>query len=1303
MTDDEMQAAGYTRPAAPQQSSDVMTDDEMQAAGYTRPAAPQQSSDVMTDDEMQAAGYTRPTDTSNQTGVLGAIPSGIAAGVKSLVGGAEELGGNRDQAPEAPPSFTGTTAQITHGIFSSIPALIAGLGAGALATAAGAATLPVLGAGALGYGIVNGIQSLYNEYQANLQKNGGDKDEAFTDAAKVATIDAGGGAVSWAAFGAGAPATAALKPILKHIFTQAAAVQPGIGMATQAASNLARGDDITEGVLQAGAQNAALTAVLMAGHAGVSAVGGHIQARGEAADATSRADELAKLKSEQTMETQPDLPFVKTPPGGDTRLQGDLQPAENYRDQTSMDVEQPPSDYTKQGELGLKPPVDVADEQGEMSLQPGERPATQLELNYTPRIPATPDTAGTAGSPPEPQGARREAVVYPKDNAQPATPPPYIAGPDLDLQAALNPRSTPLTPAEHQQQGQGEMPLVQRPDLPRTPEQGELLAPEEQQTPQQLDLVQRPPVPAPEPQQGELPMDTQLPLLPNLPEQLSPAAAAARDAGKPVAPPPAAQAAMPAGGENAPDALPAAAQAAIASSKAVKATWSPYNTLLGRMFGPRAISPAAQDMATRIREAGGIDDARLNILAKNMDPFEKILNGASEADRVALVLARDTGDHSNLRPDLRPLADIMGEASRETRDLALASLPDADQVEWLTNYIKHHYEKTGEGPDNPTWFLNQGSGSSLAPRAFPDYATAAKHGYQMAQRVKDNPIGTFLEDQTQTRAYIKDVQFKSDLVDDGLGVWVDKGDATHPKPEMNLEGMTALNGRDGGPAKGGAVLMVPDDMARLYNNSVSKAFAFWPDGADGADMIHKVSNVFNQWLLAGPLFHGSMTVGESFVNKMMLAVGQGLHGDIGAAGKAVAQLPIAPISHYMLGAEGNRAVLNPGTTTPAMQKAIDYLTRARASFGKNYDPTMNALGQRSFQESIRTGSLMREWNDALARIGDSDGRVAQAKQTMNEVGGLIGKTLQSIGAPLFENIIPNIKTGINLEQFLAWMKIHGEPASDMEHLKAAQRIADGTDSSLGEMRYDNLFWNKTLTQIMQTYVLAPSYTAGTLNLLGGGGATLAGDVAKSIRTLRPQTRASLGSVNYDPRASYVLALPLTVMLTNAIYQYIKTGSGPSDLTDLLLGPKTGGKTTDGHDERAALPGYWRQVLGAYNNPLGEAYNKLGALPKAAIEVTENKDYRGKDIADPRDGVVKRLFDYSMHVAKGNIPIAAQNLQRGNKIGSNISTGETLGGIRDAGMNIENPGRAAALKAGAARRDIQSRNRSDRRLQGQYQQ
>ena len=66
----------------------------------------------------------------------------------------------------------------------------------------------------------------------------------------------------------------------------------------------------------------------------------------------------------------------------------------------------------------------------------------------------------------------------------------------------------------------------------------------------------------------------------------------------------------------------------------------------------------------------------------------------------------------------------------------------------------------------------------------------------------------------------------------------------------------------------------------------------------------------------------------------------------------------------------------------------------------------------------------------------------------------------------------------------------------------------------------------------------------------------------------------------------------------------------------------------------------------------------------------------------------------MFMAKGTAPIVTQQLGRGRLRGSNISTGEILGGIRPANVAIESPGRIAALKAAAAKRDVQARNRAN---------
>ena len=69
--------------------------------------------------------------------------------------------------------------------------------------------------------------------------------------------------------------------------------------------------------------------------------------------------------------------------------------------------------------------------------------------------------------------------------------------------------------------------------------------------------------------------------------------------------------------------LPPEAAAAIAASKTAKATWSLSNSLLGRMFGAANVSPTAQDMATRIKEAGGLMRAGYVFLQITLNHLKK--------------------------------------------------------------------------------------------------------------------------------------------------------------------------------------------------------------------------------------------------------------------------------------------------------------------------------------------------------------------------------------------------------------------------------------------------------------------------------------------------------------------------------------------------------------------------------------------------------------------------------------------------------------------------------------------------------
>jgi hypothetical protein len=118
-----------------------------------------------------------------------------------------------------------------------------------------------LGGGALGAGMMSGLQSFGNYFGDELQKTPGDPNGAYNrafDRAKVSGVFSG---VAWAAF----PARAFQGP-LKNMMFQAFGVQPAVNMAHQAADNALTGKPLTEGLGQAYTQGAIGTLPIAGGH-----------------------------------------------------------------------------------------------------------------------------------------------------------------------------------------------------------------------------------------------------------------------------------------------------------------------------------------------------------------------------------------------------------------------------------------------------------------------------------------------------------------------------------------------------------------------------------------------------------------------------------------------------------------------------------------------------------------------------------------------------------------------------------------------------------------------------------------------------------------------------------------------------------------------------------------------------------------------------------------------------------------------------------------------------------------------------
>ena len=219
---------------------------------------------------------------------------------------------------------------------------------------------------------------------------------------------------------------------------------------------------------------------------------------------------------------------------------------------------------------------------------------------------------------------------------------------------------------------------------------------------------------------------------------------------------------------------------------------------------------------------------------------------------------------------------------------------------------------------------------------------------------------------------------------------------------------------------------------------------------------------------------------------------------------------------------------------------------------------------------------------------------------------------------------------------------------------------DSADNRMGQLVYDNLFWNHTLKDIGMIAVRSLGWNVGTVRELGGG--------VKDAAT-----------GNFSHRAAYTVALPIQVAILGGIIHYLYNGQGPQEIKDYFM-PKTGRKLPNGEDERVQIASYMKDVT-----PLALAASRAGSIPGAVAaiiskgslmalhkaspwisavgEAITNKDFYGTMIRNPNDPFTKQVGELADFALKTAMPFSFRNAQKRMETGGNASAvAESFAGI-----------------------------------------
>ena len=636
----------------------------------------------------------------------------------------------------------------------------------------------------------------------------------------------------------------------------------------------------------------------------------------------------------------------------------------------------------------------------------------------------------------------------------------------------------------------------------------------------------------------------------------------------------------------------------------------------------RAFAPGARGSG---KEAGGIirgnsgEQARERELAMTkLQGFAAMFDKFSPEDNFKFI---DDMEHGRTIDNPR-LAEAAG-ALRKTMDKYREKVQLLGKGK-LENFNENYFPHIYKDPEQAASFFRsvlskrslEGGKGFLKKRTYDYLADAIKskdEGGGGLTPITDNPVEMVLLKLREMDRYVYGQRIFTELKAAGLVSFVR---ASHDIPEGWVKINDKIASVNSPAAEGGLIhrgdYYAPEEAATVINNHLSPGLS----GNGFYDAFRGVGNAMNSMQLSLSLFHLGFTTMDALVSKNALAAMQLRRGDVagglGSLFMGTVGAPVAPIINFR---NGNRLLkaYRGETSDPALAPLVEALQHAGA---KTRDDLYRNVTVNAFKQALRAG-----------RYGE-----AAVK--------LLPTILDYMNKPIFEYLVPRQKFGVFFD--LAKDAIKANPNMMLEQKRATfGKLWDSVDNRMGELVYDNVFWNRALKDGLMAVTRSVGWNLGTYRELGGGVKDLPGFITGK---------------DVSPRTAYIVALPFTAAILGSVMQYLYTGQGPQDLKDAFF-PRDGGTDTDGvTPTRKSLPSYVKDVASYYEDvknfaeyggdPTRTIKNKTAPLISTIGQMLSNKDFLGGAIRSPGDPAVQQAADVAAYLTKQMIPFSVRNYQQG---------------------------------------------------------
>ena len=669
-----------------------------------------------------------------------------------------------------------------------------------------------------------------------------------------------------------------------------------------------------------------------------------------------------------------------------------------------------------------------------------------------------------------------------------------------------------------------------------------------------------------------------------------------------------------------------------------------------RAFNPAARGGTARPTSLMVRQRAAEQQRSLDQVEETTKKLRKAFASMPEEDRWKFIddeERRQPQATADLDVAANLFRDVMDDDRNQVRSLGTGKLQQFNET-----YMPRYWEKTRR--QTPSTLSGRARAPLEGAKAF-----TKKRSYEFFMDglnagetpLSDNPVDFLLWKHAEMQKYIKAHENLNELKDNGVAIFARTQGAAPAGWETPKDNLFAVWGR----SRQGELVMrghyyLPEEAVKIFDNYISKGLS----DKQWFRAYRSASNLINQFQLGLSFFHGGFVSLDAVISNNALAIYQAGHRDIGKAALTAMKSPLAPFFYLREGRRMRQEWLVPGTH-PELAPIVDAWV---------------AGGGRSKMDDFYRTHISRKAMDAF-RSGTLPGFL----------GGVLRlpfAAVEQAARPMMEWMVPNMKAGAVAKMAEYELQRLGPNATQDEIRDAMAKVVDSADNRMGQMIYDNLFFNKMAKDLGMATVRSLGWNLGDLREFGGGAVDTATQVGRiggagvrgGARLLgagqppiemgeEPSGVWSMKNPEVTHRMAYLIALPVTVGILGGILTWLMTGNKPTELRDYYY-PKTGNLDENGDPERVSLPSYMKDIMPVFlarglknkaKTLSTMAVNKLHPMIGMIWQMLSNKDYYGTEIRNEDDPLIQQAKDIAKYIAKDIEPFGLRNIQKERERGA----------------------------------------------------